>query len=317
MKTQFFEQRTIEVLRQDYYLSVWIDAFIWDRLARGLSKKTAFFYQVKLQAFLNFCETRLVKSISQITPDLLRDYLLFLQERGHNPGGCHAAFRSIRAFLLWWESEVEPEHFKNPIRKVKAPKVALEPLEPADPKALSSMIEKCHQSKFTGARDKALFLSLIDTGCRASEFLDIDLADIDLINGTILLRQTKSKKPRSVFISKPTRKALRNYLAFRNDRCSALWISDEAERLTYNGLRSLFTRRAKQANVPCPSPHSFRRLFALTMLRNGVNIYSLQMLMGHSDLQVLRRYLKETDSDLRKAHEKGNPIESIFQKVNG
>jgi integrase len=51
-----------------------------------------------------------------------------------------------------------------------------------------------------------------------------------------------------------------------------------------------------------PTPHDFRRAFALIMLRNGVDIFALQKLMGHSDLHVLRHYLAQTDADVHTAH---------------
>jgi len=59
-----------------------------------------------------------------------------------------------------------------------------------------------------------------------------------------------------------------------------------------------------------PTPHDFRRAFALIMLRNGVDIFALQKLMGHSDLQVLRRYLAQTDQDIQTAHMRGSPVDS-------
>lgn len=58
-----------------------------------------------------------------------------------------------------------------------------------------------------------------------------------------------------------------------------------------------------------PTPHDFRRTFALIMLRNGVDIFALQKLMGHSDLQVLRRYLAQTDEDIHTAHMRGSPVD--------
>jgi site-specific recombinase XerD len=58
-------------------------------------------------------------------------------------------------------------------------------------------------------------------------------------------------------------------------------------------------RRTKQARVKTPQLHAFRRWFALSFLRAGMNVYSLQELMGHADLQVLRRYLKQTNQDIR------------------
>ena len=58
------------------------------------------------------------------------------------------------------------------------------------------------------------------------------------------------------------------------------------------------------------TPHDFRRTFALIMLCNGVDIFALQKLMGHSDLQVLRRYLAQTDQDVQTAHMRGSLVDN-------
>ncbi len=81
--------------------------------------------------------------------------------------------------------------------------------------------------------------------------------------------------------------------------------------MTKDGLRSILRRRADYAGVEAPSPHDFRRAFALAMLRAGVDVLSLQRLMGHSSLAVLQRYVKQTDLDGQRAHAKGSPVESL------
>jgi integrase len=83
-----------------------------------------------------------------------------------------------------------------------------------------------------------------------------------------------------------------------------LFVSKDEECLTYDGLRLLLERRAKRAKLANkPKLHGFRRAFALNMLRSGVDIFVLQRLMGHADLQVLRRYLAQNDED--KGHTSG------------
>jgi hypothetical protein len=63
-----------------------------------------------------------MKLVSELTPDFIRQYLFHLEHTGHNPGGTHACYWTLRTFLYWWETEFEPEDWKNPIRKVKVPK---------------------------------------------------------------------------------------------------------------------------------------------------------------------------------------------------
>ena len=72
----------------------------------------------------------------------------------------------------------------------------------------------------------------------------------------------------------------------------------------------MIRRRAAKAGLPEPSLHSFRRAFAINMLRAGVDVFSLQKLMGHADLQVLRRYLVQTTEDIAQAHRMGSPVDN-------
>jgi len=116
---------------------------------------------------------------------------------------------------------------------------------------------------------------------------------------------------RGVFLRNPL---LPRYLRHRGDQPedATLWATSEAKRLTYSGLVSMLRRRSKKAGVPAPMPHAFRRAFAILSLRNGADVYSLQRLMGHSDLQVLRRYLKQTDADLGEAHRRTGPVDNLL-----
>lgn len=297
---------------QDDYLLTWAEAFLIDRKAQNMSKGTLDFYRKKLQLFTDYCEGQAVKQISQITPTLLRGLLLALETKGHNSGGIHAVYRTVKTFLRWWEQEVEPDDWKNPINKVKPPKVNQELLEPASIEDVNKMIDACGDN-LTSRRDKALMLFLLDTGVRASELVSISLEDVKLTTGDTIIRQGKGRKERQVYLGSKSRKAVRAYLKLRRDSCKALWITDEGEPLTYWGLKMIMRRRAKQAKVKTPQLHAFRRWFALTCLRAGMDVYSLQELMGHTDLQVLRRYLKQTNQDIREAHHRASPIDNLNQ----
>jgi integrase/recombinase XerD len=83
-----------------------------------------------------------------------------------------------------------------------------------------------------------------------------------------------------------------------------------ADQLTYYGLKSMVVRRSRSAGVETPALHAFRRQFALSCLRSGMNVYHLQNLMGHSDLQVLNRYLKQTTKDVSDAHRQAGPVDN-------
>ncbi len=302
-------QWTNITLGVDDALVTWIESFLIDRKAQNMASGTLYFYKTKLKLFHTFCEGQVITNISQITPDTIRRFLLHLGETGHNPGGIHGIYRALRAFLLWYEEETEPEGWKNPIRKVQSPRVPVEQIEPVEIDTVKALIESCKGSTFTAVRDKALLLFLLDTGARASEVVAVNLGDVNMVTGEALIRQGKGRKPRTIFLGQKTRKVLRAYLKHRGDTNKALWVTDDKDRLTYWGLNEIIKRRSKTAKVDKPCLHDFRRAFAINFLRNGGDIYSLQKLMGHSDLQVLRRYLAQTNEDLRIVHHRASPVD--------
>jgi integrase/recombinase XerD len=307
-------QRTLQVSNVDDYLLNWLEAFLIDRKAAGVANGTLRFYRQKIKLFADYCDAQAIKQISQINYSFLRQYLLYLEGSGHNAGGRHAAFRLLRAFFLWYEDEVEPQGWSNPIRKLKAPKVPVEPLEPVSIETISQMVKACPHNTFTGDRDAAILLCLLDTGARANEFLSVNLDDINQARGDILIRQGKGRKPRTVYIGKHSKRALRRYLNHRKDVSTALWVTHPrfgSERLGYDGLRGILARRAQKAGVEEPSPHDFRRAFALSMLRNGTDIFTLAKLMGHEGISVLQRYLKQTNVDTEEAHRRAGPVDNI------
>lgn len=310
MQSNTLNQWTIKTFVEDDYLLTWADAFLIDRKSQSMSKGTLEFYRKKLKYFTDYCEGQAISGILQITPNIIRGFLLDLETKGHNPGGLHTVYRTLKTFLRWWENEVEPPNWNNPIKKVKPPKVNIELLEPADINDVHQMINSCGEN-LTGKRDKAMMLFLLDTGIRASELISISLNDVDLITGDIIIRLGKGKKDRRAYLGSKSRKALRNYLRLREDTSNALWATDDGDPLTYWGLKMIMRRRAFKAGVKTPQIHAFRRWFALTCLRTGMDIYSLQELMGHADLQVLRRYLKQTNLDIREAHHRASPVDKM------
>jgi site-specific recombinase XerD len=111
---------------------------------------------------------------------------------------------------------------ENPIRKIKALKLPEKILDPVDLHNVFSMVDTCKANKFIDHRDDAILLCLLDTGARAMEFLDLNIEDVNLITGEILIRQGKGRKSRTVFLGKMSRKALRRYINNRTDKNPAI-----------------------------------------------------------------------------------------------
>lgn len=287
----------------------WVQAFLFDRKVQNFAAGTITYYQVKLKRFSAYCERETITHLEQITPNTIRAYLAMLEDDGLTVGGRHGHYRAVKTFLRWFEAEEEPQGWTNPFEKVKAPKLPTAPIQPISMQEAMKVVKTCRQDQH-GLRDKAIFYTLIDTGIRAAELLNLNLADYNATQGRLLIRMGKGNKTRSVYLGNTGKRALKRYLATRNDDCEALFVSlDERRRLTYSGLRWIVLNRCNAAKVQPRGIHTFRRLHALTMLRAGTDVITLSRLMGHSTTDVRKRYLAQTDDDLREAHAKASPVD--------
>ncbi len=271
--------------------------FLLDREARGLSDFTLQFYRQQLAHLPPW------PSLTSVTPTDIREALI-RHGKTHSPGGVHALYRALRACIRWYSQEYD---LPNPRSKVPPPKVPQALLDPVELTTVRKMLQTCPHT-FHGERDKAILLFLLDTGVRRSELLALQKRDVDM-TGSVLVRQGKGGKARTVFLSAKTRKQLLKYLRY-NDT-PYLWIDDASEPLSSSALQAILRRRAQQAHVPVPTPHMFRRAFALQSLRNGVDLVSIQRMLGHSSLAIVSRYLKQVDEDLRVAHKRAAPVDSL------
>ena len=205
-----FHEQTIMSYAQGGYLGISVESFLIDRQAAGLSRHTLKFYRQFLTPFPH----RLQRQLPDAYPGRLRRTFCVVTSSAsaetHNPGGVHAAYRTLRAFFRWlMNEEVMPPAWKNPMLKVKPPKVVIEPLEPISIEDVKALISICQSGTFTGNRDRSIFLFLLDTGVRAQELCNTNIQDADLNTGAVMIRHGKGGKTRMVFVGRKTRRAAR------------------------------------------------------------------------------------------------------------
>ena len=270
--------------------------------AERFQPSTLKFYGWTLRPFFAWCEAQQVTQLDGITAQHIRAYLVAKQTgiSGNPTSGnyVHTIARALRAFFRYCVAdELLTQSPMNGVKMPRRPKKILDALDMADVRRLIQVADN--------DRDKALLYFLLDTGIRASECISLTIADIDQSDSSVRIRHGKGDKERIVYFGGRTGQYLARYLVHRGKVRPAhpLWPNLHTGRpLTYSGLAGILRRLGKLAGVDKCSPHTFRRTFALNCLRNGMNVYVLARLMGHTDITVLRQYLAITDEDVQEAH---------------
>ncbi len=308
MKSQSLTHLKLRARPASFPLGLALDSFYLDAEARRLTPKTLRYYKQQLGPFLEAVKGQGIREPEGITANHIRSYLVSLEKRGLSSASQHSSARAIRAFCNFLVREELLG--KSPMQKVRMPKQEKKIMPAFAPEDVQKILKACKYK-----RDTAITLFLLDTGCRSSEFVALNVGDVDIKTGAVKIKHGKGRKHRVAFVGAKARKALLKHFMERGDTepNEALWLSmNTGERLTDYGLRQLFQRLGKRAGVKHCHPHTFRRSFALWSLRAGMNIYALQQIMGHSDLAILRRYLALVEEDLKEAHKKYGAVDNML-----
>ena len=276
--------------------------FILSRKALLCSPATIKWYSWTLWKVLTWFEGQGVQEPNGISARLVRAYLSSLTDRCLSDSYIHSHARVIRTMLRFFHNEnylTKPVIFPMPsIRQKRMPVLSTEKVQ--------HLIKTCEYP-----RDKALVMFMVDTGARLSEILSMLWSDIEISSGVVNIRKGKGGKSRFVVIGIKTRRALLKYRrTISPNENSPLFQARGGEFITKSGLRSVLLRLGKLAGFHV-SPHMLRRTFATLSLRSGMNVFHLQGLMGHSSLDMTKRYVQLLEADLVDAHQMHGPIDNL------
>lgn len=264
-------------------------------------------YQDRLTDFLHFI-TR--NKITELNSHHIRLFLLSLKERGLAPATIDAYYRCMRTFFNWLVAEglISQTPMSN-IKKPRLPKMLVKPFTTED---IQNMILLTSGKRFVDIRNRAIILLLLDTGIRLNEVASIKLSDIDFDRETIRIFG-KGSKERIVCMGKNTQKALLKYLLMRQDSLPYLWLNESRKQLTRDGIQVAIKKLCKSARVTAkPGPHTFRHTAAIMFLRNGGDSAILQYMLGHSTLEMTKRYLSTLgENELMAAHKRFSPVDGM------
>ncbi len=275
---------------------------------RGRSLKTIANYDHYLSRFMSASHS--IK-LSDVTEECVRQYRLWLNrqvdERGQtlkkNTQNYHLI--ALRAFLKYIARRGEGLDLPFAPERIELAKVSGRELDLIDEDELTRLLEAPGKGgDIKSLRDRALMELLFSTGLRVSELAALDRESVNLKRGEFSVRG-KGGKVRLVFISDNARDWVEKYLAKRDDVESPLFVSTKPPfgRLTPRSIERMVKHYSTKAGVTKHvTPHTLRHSFATDLLRNGADLRSVQMLLGHANISTTQIYTHLTDKELKNIH---------------
>ena len=244
-----------------------------------------------LQLFLSFIEDVGKSHIEEITREDLEAFVEHEQDRGLTMVSVKTRLCAVYAFLRFWHDKgvVSSELLVRKIR-LRLPEPLPRAIDPDDVNRLLAVLDE--------VRDRAMILVLLRTGMRIGELLDTQVTDVNLAERKIAIYEAeKNGVGRVVYVSNDALCALRAWLCRREPNNVLLFYGQGRSSLSYHGARLMFMKYLKKAGLGHKgyTLHCLRHTFASEMLNAGMRLECLQPLLGHSNIEVTRRYAKLTD----------------------
>jgi len=303
-------------------------------VTEGRSSNTIRIYTTAVSILHRFLERKGYSTdVASITTEQLREFIGYLQntkafmehpftgpqKKGLTGHTVNCYLRAIRAFWTWLATEEFIEI--NPFNRIKVPKAPKKVIIPFCEEQIRSLFSVIDTRSPTGFRDWVIILTLLDTGIRVSELTELSLDDTNLSQRCLKVRG-KGNKERTVPIGISVQRAIAKYVnKFRPKLAyplsNNLFINRDGLPLTPNRIESIIERYASKACIKGvrASPHTLRHTFAISYLRNGGDVFTLQNILGHSTLDMVRNYICLAQYDLQETHLRCSPVDNLKIKT--
>jgi site-specific recombinase XerD len=299
-------------------------------LTRGLSPRTVLSYRDTFVLLLRFLAERHACGVVDLELDRFRveDILVFLNhletKRKNSVATRNARLAAIHAFARFLATR-DPEQVEESQRLLAVP-IKRGPARPVDyleGNEISAMLEAVSPEQSDHIRDRALLLTLFNTGARVQEMLDIRTCDLQLDRPTFVRLRGKGRKERLCPLWPETVASLRALLsALPSSSADAVPVfrNHRGEPMTRFGVRYLLRRYAERARNVAPTlatkrvhPHTYRHSAAVHLLRAGVDLVTISHWLGHASIETTNRYAAIDLETKREALQRAGPLDAATQ----
>lgn len=287
------------------------------RIDRGSSDRTVEAYRRDLDQFVKWIGDPI--ALEEIAPERLDAFLRELHSQGQQETSIARKASALRQLFKF--CCLERGLTRNPAERLDAPSKPRRLPKALSAEQIDSLLRAATEGlpyarnadarELLRLRDRAMILLLYATGLRVSELVGLTLNDLDLGEGYLRVKG-KGEKQRIAPFAPVAGEQLKLYLEGSRPRLHPatdhLFLNHRGMALTRQAFWKILGALALQAGLPPGiSPHKLRHSFATHLLQAGMNLRSLQLLLGHSDLATTQIYAHVTPGHLRSAHRKFHP----------
>jgi len=267
------------------------EQYLFHLYSRNHRPNTLELNYTSIRLFLEFLKANGITCMEAVSRKDIAGFIEHEQDRGMQPVSIRGRLGSVKAFLRYLiEDGVARHEVLSKSISVKVPDALPKAIAPEDVRALLSVIDN--------TRNRALVLMLLRTGMRIGELLSLRVQDIDLKEQKVFIHEArKTGVGRVVYFSADAKEALVAWLKKKDPREDVLAYGKKYESITYAAARLMFVRCLKKAGLLHKgyTLHCLRHTFASELLNAGMRLECLQPLLGHTSVEVTRRYARLTD----------------------
>ena len=270
---------------------VHINEYLRDQCRRHCRPNTLRNSLIAIDQFLDFITQAGKTRMEEITREDLGAWIEHGQDKGLKASTVKMRLRTLNAFLRYLieRDVIRPEVLSRRII-IKVPDSLPRAMDPDELKRLLSVIDMI--------RDRAMILVLLRTGMRIGELLNTLVKDVNLTERRIAIYEAeKTRIGRVVYLSDDAIGAVKVWLKKRDPHKASLFYGQGRHRVTYPAARAMFNKYLNRAGLSHRgySLHCLRHTCATELLNAGMRLECLQQLLGHSSIEMTRRYARLTD----------------------
>lgn len=284
-----------------------IEEFLIEQRIRGNSEKTVLYYYFSLRVFSRFVGC---VSLHEITLNSLRSYYLYLSKRGLTSTTVQTYIRALRSFLTWCFHQ---EYISSDLSlKFRLPKAQRKTVDVLTDTEIIQLFSCFNIRYFLQLRNLCICSLMLDSGLRLHEVVTLTMEHVHISEGYIIV-DGKGNKQRVVPLGMYTRKYMLRYLSRRPSCCVTdfVFIQTTLEPITDMTIRQMFRKLKIRSGISRLRAHLLRHTFATRFLENGGDMYTLQQILGHTSLEMVKKYVHTTTRKIVPNFSKFSPLDNL------